>query len=937
MKDENDFSQDTVYENDNFEITSHHVMPTSNSSTTSWIMAGEHRRQPRTRKGYGRRFSFSGGRKDATKATNATSSSLFGRAKYGSSPSFDSNEGEVWNNYLDGNADSLLERNRHCGKCNTNTHNNYEDEGLGSEIRSPRSMDSLDEERTVEKPGKPVVVESKAKKKRPNLPRPPSSSSAVAAALSASSRTVEKKENTSSLARRSIFTPKTSAEFSSERLSERLHERHLLESPPSIGTRGDIKRSKVMLRRSHSVTAVSSQQLLEENVHPNDCNNTTSVMKSSCIEKKTTDAPPCTRSRRQANSKKRTATSGTEEDVEGRNGLDGFHHELKPSPPKIAARSSSIASFTSTSFSSSASSVGAHPAGGNGESFSSLAKRGSSHCWANNGGGGGSCLGSRAAHQQHHIRSCSSSSFPNKSHLNGALKTPSIESSSSPFHHRSYSQPVGVDLSDLKSVGSSSFLSPGALSTPSVQSTSSRKRGMLTSASLIENEELEGDEASRPSSGSISGGAHSSCSGRGSLGSRSRSRIFSPPLMAHAIDEIAPLSGIRMSDNGNEPMSIFSPPMGGSLNEEICLTFDNDDILDGIRKDGGRSNTESDNESMSSDSDESSNSSSSEEEYCPTEETAKELSDAEIFESKSSYDDFKFLTKSLLKWSQTSNMKSASMGLNNGCLVAVPPNWTFEHRAKFVKWAAMVFRFRVGSVGGAGGSFLRCSDSEGKEALKKLQRILNDYKAGKLAEVPKSNNEKPIVLGSGPENIMPKSKIGVKLSATRRSSFSLTMPPTLPVTPFCDEFVADDLAKEIKSITIDEKEPEKNIANSVPRFIRSISLQPLTTKIKNSSLHCFRSSPTVKTGIKINRLPRLSAENAINGSDFINHLHGSIASPIAHPFPRRLRERANRMLLPCRPSFENPVEGQQPYESPHPRCRSLAQQTPSRLDFGLET
>ncbi len=57
------------------------------------------------------------------------------------------------------------------------------------------------------------------------------------------------------------------------------------------------------------------------------------------------------------------------------------------------------------------------------------------------------------------------------------------------------------------------------------------------------------------------------------------------------------------------------------------------------------------------------------------------------------------------------------MGLNNGCLIAVPPNWTFEHRATFSKWVATSFGFRVGSVGGTGGSFLRCSDAEGKAVL----------------------------------------------------------------------------------------------------------------------------------------------------------------------------------------------------------------------------
>lgn len=110
----------------------------------------------------------------------------------------------------------------------------------------------------------------------------------------------------------------------------------------------------------------------------------------------------------------------------------------------------------------------------------------------------------------------------------------------------------------------------------------------------------------------------------------------------------------------------------------------------------------------------------------------RELTDDEIFDGKSSYEDYKFLTKSLQRWSRSRDRRGASMGLNNGCLIAVPPEWTCERRANFARWVATAFGFRIGSVGGSGGSFLRCSDAEGKGVLARLVRISNDRKANRM-------------------------------------------------------------------------------------------------------------------------------------------------------------------------------------------------------------
>lgn len=190
-----------------------------------------------------------------------------------------------------------------------------------------------------------------------------------------------------------------------------------------------------------------------------------------------------------------------------------------------------------------------------------------------------------------------------------------------------------------------------------------------------------------------------------------------------------------------------SPPLASSSSSSsaavgIGYELDDDNIMNDVRDPSSFVNNESMMSTGSDDDDDNDNSSDSttsmeeEEEECDDAmddgPTRRELTDAEIFEGKSSHEDLKFLTKSLQKWSHSRDRRGASMGLNNGCLIAVPPDWTFERRANFSRWVATSFGFRIGSVGGSGGSFLRCSDAEGKGVLDRLLRISNDHKADRL-------------------------------------------------------------------------------------------------------------------------------------------------------------------------------------------------------------
>jgi hypothetical protein len=378
----------------------------------------------------------------------------------------------------------------------------------------------------------------------------------------------------------------------------------------------------------------------------------------------------------------------------------------KPSPPKIMALR--VVGTSSSTFSSSGTStsngsfLSSTSRSCRNESFSSLARQ-------------NTCV-----RQWAHTRSESmvSSSF------NTGIGTPSVR-------QRCFSD--SGNMSGMKSVYSSPDFMVSSATNMSTGSASSRKKRRTPIDEMLESEQQR---------------------------ARTRSRgddLLSPPpfVLDYAIDEFMPQPGVSLRNAISEPpatslfgsphefvsilpsrdvmseppTSLFSSPPTTSM---IGIGYDNRDD----EKTNSRLSYKNNESMMStgSDDDMSSNSTTSEDEsdeVMDESNTTRELTDLQVFEG-TSYEDFKFLTRALQKWSQSKQGRGASMGLNTGCLIAVPPDWTFEHRARFARWVATAFGFRIGSVGGAGGSFLRCSDAQGKGVLERLLRILKEYKAGKL-------------------------------------------------------------------------------------------------------------------------------------------------------------------------------------------------------------
>ena len=190
----------------------------------------------------------------------------------------------------------------------------------------------------------------------------------------------------------------------------------------------------------------------------------------------------------------------------------------------------------------------------------------------------------------------------------------------------------------------------------------------------------------------------------------------------------------------------------------------------------------------------------------------------------------------------------------------------------------------------------------------------------------------------------------MKPKPMRRSRSADVIHNERPMFSICDGMVGDLLSDDMKGMALEEKKSEESNTGSpsvLPQFnrSRSVILQPLASKIRNTNIHNL--SPTIDDHV-IGRPPRLSSESAItSGSDFMNQLHG-MGSPSPPPirFPgRKIRERLGRALIPARrPSFEKIRSSFErpsclkPFESPHPRNNCVALGTPSsRMEIGLET
>lgn len=776
-------------------------------STPSWMTDNRPRRSHR--KGYGRRYSGLGNgacgiRSTATKVSRRRDLAPFGQP--GSVLSPDNGGGEGGGNPLDLSANARLEGRRGLPPRPMRGLGNVDDldQSAHARLESRPGLDLIDEFEGTSQP----------RKKRPHLPRPPRARRRAAAgrkhkagAPGTGSDAFVFEQDAVEMENGNSNSSHDSGADATE--GSRDHPIPLLEDNAggTGGGGGYAKRSKTAFRRSNSATAAvasRSLSLLEENMHPNDTspdagklganigtrrssrlrkarrasvavssssnnnNDATFVTTRSRVRADNNDATfVTTRSRARANSKKRSAAAS----VTSQNTNAGT---CSARPAQVQQRSSPNLRSASAVSISSAGSFSSSTGGAGSGNFSSLARQCSDMTWAS---------GSETAALSKSFSRSKSNSSSGISASATTLKTPS--SNDSP-QFRSVSQ--GGDPPSAGSgttLGAESFLSPGGGGTnpmPLAGSSSSRKRSCADFAAPSppdsDSESPGGSQrVSRSRKGEGDGlggserfpgtrrgpprfstnGATGEEDGLGGSERFPRTRKGSTPQFV--ADRRISASTV-LPDGGPMTTGIFSPPSKSSfvnvLASEMKFFGSDDEFAEdngGVRdrlssNDDSSMSTESVGEDSCCRSAEDKDEDESDDDASDTQ---REMTDAEVFEAKPSHGDFKFLARSLQKWSKTSHGRGASMGLNGGCLIALPPGWTSEHRARFARWATTAFGFRAGSVGGAGGgTFLRCCDGEGREASARLRRILNDHKAGRLT-LPKDRDRGVNQVAAGKE------------------------------------------------------------------------------------------------------------------------------------------------------------------------------------------
>jgi hypothetical protein len=78
----------------------------------------------------------------------------------------------------------------------------------------------------------------------------------------------------------------------------------------------------------------------------------------------------------------------------------------------------------------------------------------------------------------------------------------------------------------------------------------------------------------------------------------------------------------------------------------------------------------------------------------------REITDADIFKSNTSYENFAFLIVELHKWSLWHDEPGASMGLKEHCVIYINSEWDLERRLNFDGWVKKFFGVECESLNG---------------------------------------------------------------------------------------------------------------------------------------------------------------------------------------------------------------------------------------------
>jgi len=333
--------------------------------------------------------------------------------------------------------------------------------------------------------------------------------------------------------------------------------------------------------------------------------------------------------------------------------------------------------------------------------------------------------------------------------------------------------------------------------------------------------------------------------------------------------------------------------------------------------------------------------------------------------SVSSYEDLKFMIKTLRKWSKGKNL--ASFGVAMGCTIAIPSKWSPVRKGAFMTWAKTGLGFSLRS-GGGNVAFLQTTSAKGMEVLKDLEAKLLRHKeltghtgvgagTGASRTLDAVEDAPPLFLVSAPH-----------IAATSRDV------PRSVAVPQVDKDIDADLLCNMDSLALNESAAASSSSVRPPKpsavahraaaaaatadkggdspLVRTVTLDPRHEMLaeeqeqqnKPSHLPCFAPMSVSPKDASFEagrpRAPRHSGEYSVDeggGVDIMQHINGFSPDSdtggrdgVRGPRPPRLSfpsRQGPRSI--CRDSLMPPVEESTPAPPSQVKMMSLVKSTPT--------
>ena len=342
----------------------------------------------------------------------------------------------------------------------------------------------------------------------------------------------------------------------------------------------------------------------------------------------------------------------------------------------------------------------------------------------------------------------------------------------------------------------------------------------------------------------------------------------------------------------------------------------------------------------------------------------QEEEEEDPLKSVSSYEDLKFMIKTLRKWSKGKNL--ASFGVAMGCTIAIPSKWSPVRKGAFMSWAKSGLGFSLRSGGGSV-AFLQTTSAKGMEVLKDLE--------AKLLRHKELTGHSGVGAGTGASRTLDAVEDAPPLflvSAPHIVASSRDVPRSVAV-PQVDKGIDADLLCNMDSLALNEsavssssvRPPKPSVVahhaaaaaatadkGADSPLVRTVTLDPRQDLMaeeqeqqsKPSNLPCFAPMSVSPKDASFEagrpRVPRHSGEYSVDGGgavDIMQHINGFSPDSdsggrdgVRGPRPPRISfpsRQGPRSI--CRDSLMPPVEESTPAPPSQVKMMSLVKATPT--------